>query len=374
MERLSALIGSIYDASLDPTKWIDVLDRVARLVGGSAASLYSRDIVRKTGNVAYLFGLDPRYQQLFLDKYIKLDPTATGYFLADIEEPVSSAVVMDYDEFLESRFYKEWAEPQGLVDSVHALLERSIATAAALVVFRHKRDGLVDEETRRRMRLIVPHVRRAALIGKVMELKTAEAATFADTLDGISASMLLVDATGHLVHANLAGHAMLAKSDVLRAAGGRLVADDPQTDQTLADIFATAGNGDAAIGVKGVALPLHSRDGERYVAHVLPLTSGARRRAGAKYRAAAALFVHKAALDQLSPPEAIAKAFKLTPTELRVLLAIVEVGGVPEVAEALGIAETTVKTHLGRLYAKTGGGRQADLVKIVAGFSSPLVG
>lgn len=69
--------------------------------------------------------------------------------------------------------------------------------------------------------------------------------------------------------------------------------------------------------------------------------TSARRRAGASY-AAAALFVHKAALDIPSPPEAIAKAFKLTPTELRVLLAIVEVGGVPEVAETLGIAETVV--------------------------------
>lgn len=54
------------------------------------------------------------------------------------------------------------------------------------------------------------------------------------------------------------------------------------------------------------------------------------------------------------------------------LLAIVEVGGVPEVAAMLGVAETTVKTHLGRLFVKTGTGRQADLVKIVAGFATPL--
>jgi DNA-binding NarL/FixJ family response regulator len=88
----------------------------------------------------------------------------------------------------------------------------------------------------------------------------------------------------------------------------------------------------------------------------------------------AALFVRKAAFDTLSPPEAMAKAYKFTPMELRVLLAIVEVGGVPEVAEALGVAETTVKTHLARLCQKTGAGRQADLVKRVAGFSNPLQG
>jgi len=39
---------------------------------------------------------------------------------------------------------------------------------------------------------------------------------------------------------------------------------------------------------------------------------------------------------------------------------------------SLGVAETTVKKHLGRLFEKTRVSRQADLVKIVAGFSTPL--
>jgi DNA-binding CsgD family transcriptional regulator len=164
---------------------------------------------------------------------------------------------------------------------------------------------------------------------------------------------------------------MLKEASVLHAAGRRLMANDPQTDQTLADIFATAG--DEAIRIKGIVVSLTARDGEQYAAHVLPLISATRKRAGASYAAVAALFVHKTALNTPLPPEAIAKAYKLTPTELRVLLAIVEVGGVPEVSKALGIAETTVKTHLGRLYQKTGLGRQADLVKLVAGFCSQFL-
>ena len=92
------------------------------------------------------------------------------------------------------------------------------------------------------------------------------------------------------------------------------------------------------------------------------------------YAAAAVLFVQKAALATHSPPEVIAKTYRLTAMELRVLLAIVEIGGVPEVADTLGIGEGTVKTHLKRLYEKTGARRQADLVKIFAGFASPLLG
>jgi DNA-binding CsgD family transcriptional regulator len=68
----------------------------------------------------------------------------------------------------------------------------------------------------------------------------------------------------------------------------------------------------------------------------------------------------------------VRQTYKLTPAELRVLLGIVEVGGVPDVAASLGVAETTIKTHLGRVFEKTGTSRQADLVKLVAGFSSPL--
>jgi DNA-binding CsgD family transcriptional regulator len=86
------------------------------------------------------------------------------------------------------------------------------------------------------------------------------------------------------------------------------------------------------------------------------------------------LFVRKVAIEAPSAPEIIGRSYNLTPTELRVLLAIVEVGGVPEVAVALGLAETTVKTHLGRVFVKTGASRQADLVKIVAGFATPLIG
>jgi hypothetical protein len=134
-ERLSALIGDIYDAALNPTSWIDVLERAARFVGGPAASLYYKDAARRADAVAYQFGLDPRYVQLYLEKYAKLDPTTTGYFFAEIEEPIATADVMSYDEFLETRFYKEWGRPQGLVDTVNAVLERSAMTAACFVVF-----------------------------------------------------------------------------------------------------------------------------------------------------------------------------------------------------------------------------------------------
>jgi DNA-binding CsgD family transcriptional regulator len=372
--RLSALIGDIYDAALEPVRWTGVVEKAGRFVGGSGASIFSRDSVRRTGNAYHSFGVDPQYEQLYFGKYIKFDPLNAAYLTLAVGDVMSNSNVVDRAEFAESRFYQEWARPQGWVDNVFAALERSPTSIAAFVVFCHERDGIADDDTRWRLRLLAPHLRRAVLIGKVIDLKVIEAATFADALDGLSAGMFLVDASARLVHANTAGHAILAAADFLRLTGDRLAAGDPEIDRVLRDVLTAAGNGDAAVGIKGIALPLSARGGERHVAHVLPLTSGARRSAGVATSAAAALFVHKAALDIPSPPEAIARAYKLTPTELRVLLAIVEIGGAPEVAEALGIGDATVRTHLGRLFEKTGAKRQVDLVKLVAGFSSPLHG
>lgn len=373
-QTLSDLIGDIYDAAFDQSLWPKILERAAQFVGGVGAALFSKDAAAQLGDVYHDVGIDPYYKQLYFDRYVTLDPATTGQFFAEVEQPFATADLMPYDQFVETRFYREWVRPQGLIDFVSAVLDKSATSVAMFGVFRHERDGVVDDQARRRMRLIVPHIRRAVLIGRMFDLKAAEAATFADTLDGLSAGMCLVDAEGRIVHANVAGHAILAAGDILCVVGGRLVACDAQANGTLEDGFAAAGHGDAALGIKGIAIPLTGKSGERYVGHVLPLTSGARRKAGVAYTAAAALFIRKAALVASSPPEVIGKMFNLTPTELRVLLAVVEVGGVPQVAIALGVADTTVKTHLGRLFEKTGAKRQADLVKLVAGYATPLTG
>jgi DNA-binding CsgD family transcriptional regulator len=205
------------------------------------------------------------------------------------------------------------------------------------------------------------------------DLNSGLAAAMADALDGLSAGMFLVDADGRIVHANAAGHVIVAKGGVLCSASGRLAACEPEIDQALREAFAAAGSAEA-IRIKAISVPLIARDGTRYLAHVLPLAAGARRQAGTTYPAAAAVFVNEAVRDFRSLAEIIAETYKLTPAELRILLAIVEVGGVPEVAEALGIAESTVKTHLGRLFQKTATSRQAGLVGIVTGFANPFVG
>ena len=367
------MVGDIYDASLDPTLWPGVFDKASTFIGGSAAALSSYDIVAKQTHFYFSSGHEPHFLEQYTEKYAKINPVFPTVVFHDVERPLAIPDCLPQEEFCRSQFVREWVAPQGYVDTMFANLEKSPTGCALFTVMRHMRDGFADDAVRHRFGLVVPHVRRALLIGKVIELHKIEAAALADSLDTLASAMFIVDATGRIVHANASGFTMISEAKVVNAPNGRLRSIDPSADQSFQEIFPAAEAGDAALGRKGIAIPLRAGDGERHVAHVLPLTSGARRRAGVSYAAAAAVFVRKAGLDLPTPPEVLAREFALTPAELRVLFAIIQIGGAPEVASVLGIAEPTVKTHLKRLFEKTGTHRQADLVKLVAGFSNPLL-
>jgi len=371
-EHVSRLIGDIYDAALDPALWPSVLESTCQFVNAVAALVLSVNLVDRRGEFYFSWGDDPHYTELYFKEYGKINPLVPQVMQLPVGEVYCASTLMPYEQLKASRFFREWAEPQGYADFVATILEKSILSTATVSVSRDRRNGLADDETRRRMGLLAPHFLRAVAIGKVIDLHRVEAATFADTLDGLAAGMFLVDDAGRIIHSNASGQALLADGGMLRNANGILRALEPQANKALQDVCQAAGSGDTAVGISGIAVPLTGRDGERFVAHALPLTAGARRRTGVAYSAAAALFVHRAAPEAPGPFEVVAQHFSLTPTELRVLFALVEIGGVPESAKVLGIAETTVKTHLRRLFQKTGAKRQADLVKIVAGFASPL--
>jgi hypothetical protein len=216
--QLLNLIGSIYDALLEPALSAGVLEKTASFVGGSAATIFWQDGIRKEGNAYYNFGTDGRYERLYFEKYIKFDPLSAAYFMLDVGEVTSNSMLVPPAEFFETRFYREWVRPQGWIDNVFAILEKSKTSIVVFAAFRHERDGLADDNSRSRLRLITPHLRRAALIGKVIDLKAVEATTFADMLDGLSAGIFLVDGAGRIVHANGAGRVFLAAGDILRLA------------------------------------------------------------------------------------------------------------------------------------------------------------
>jgi hypothetical protein len=310
--QVSQLIGDIYDAALDRSLWPRLLQETCGYVNGASALLGADDSIQRRVRFFFEWGVDPHYLRLH-DEYSRLNPmTVPTILYAKVGSVLASSDLVPYDELVASRFFREFVAPQGIVDAISVTLDKSSTSYAAVVLQRHARQGRVDAEMRRRVGLLAPHFCRAFAIGKVVDLHKVEAAALADTLDSLAAGMFIVDADARIVHANACGRAMMSAGEVLTGKGGRLSPIDPQADQTLGEIFAAADTGDEAVGMKGIAVPLHAAGAERWVAHVLPLTSGIRKQAGIFYSAVAAVFVRKAALDLSSPLETLADRWCLS--------------------------------------------------------------
>lgn len=368
----SALLASVYDAALDKTLWSPAIERSASFLRCMGGMIGAYDVLQKGADVRAAWG----YEQQFLDSfdhYTAINPTLRPSFRMKVGEVMSIGDLVSMHEFRKSAIHREWAAPQGIVDVVQTHLEKTPLALAALAFSRHKRHGLVDDETRRRMALIAPHFRRALLIGKVVDLARIETAAFANAIDGLAAAVFLVDATGRLLHSNAAAEAILASGDPLRTVDGILTANTPAVDRRLAVSFAAAAEGDTAVEAHGIAVPMASASGERFTAHVLPMISGRRRDAGVAHAAVAALFARKIERDFPSAVRSMAEIYRLTSSEVRVLHVVLEVGGIAPAALMLRLSENTVKTHLQRIFRKTGARNQVDLVKLAAGLSSPII-
>ena len=86
-QKLSDLIGDVYDTVLDQSLWEGVIERAAHFVRGTGAALFSKNVANQEGSVQYVIGIDPRYTQLYFEKYVTLDPATGGHFLAEVEQP-----------------------------------------------------------------------------------------------------------------------------------------------------------------------------------------------------------------------------------------------------------------------------------------------
>lgn len=365
--ELSAVIGEIYDAAIDPALWEYTLGRICGYVGGYSAALFWHDTATRNAQALYLFNDDPHYTKLYFEKYVTMDPffPATSFFEAGVVH--SSNDVVPQAELEQTRFYKEWIKPQGIIGAIAVNLENGVTRSSFIAIRATANHGMLDDAARQRLAAVVPHLQRAVAIGRLFDRSKAAEVALTETLDHIEACVFLVGVHGRIVFANAPARAMLDEGRILREERQSLAAVIPETNRMLRDIFAAAEKGDASVGSRGVAIPLSASPLDRWFAHVLPMTSGHRQQAGETHSAVAAVFVRKTSLENPTPLEAIAKLYRLTASEIRVLDAVLKVGSIKAMAEMLGISQATVKTHLHNVFGKTKTARQSDLVKLVAG-------
>jgi DNA-binding CsgD family transcriptional regulator len=362
--ELSTVIADIYDAAMESALWQQALASICAYVGGHSGVLYWHDAATLRSEALHLFNEDPHYTRLYFEKYLPMNPMFPAATFIDEGVVVATEDIVPRSEFNETRFYKEWVQPQGMADALSVNLEKGVTRTSLINI---RTEIVPDEDMRARMALLVPHLQRAVTIGRLFDQHQANEQAFTSTLDHVEAAVFLVGADGAIAFANAPAGKMLNEAVLFRKDGQALRAVAAETDRTLREIFASAANGDASVGVRGVAVPLTNSTDERWFAHVLPLTSGRRQRAGQTAHAVAAVFIRNTAPNAPPPLEAIAKLYRLTAGEVRILDAMLKMDSVKAMARVLGISEGTVRTHLHNLFRKTGTRGQTDLVKLVAG-------
>ena len=192
------------------------LEQVAGFVGGSAVTILSRDAARLSIEIHQHYGTEPRFRELYRDRYVELDPLLDRHMDLPVEQTIGVADVMPYSDFVATSFYREWVEPQGAVDLATVTLERSNARTTILQVMRGRSRGTVDDAMRERMRLLAPHIQRSRIMGRQIRARSHTVADLAQVLDALSTAICLFDADGRVVHANVSCRQMLADGDLLR--------------------------------------------------------------------------------------------------------------------------------------------------------------
>ena len=115
----------------------------------------------------------------------------------------------------------------------------------------------------------------------------------------------------------------------------------------------------------GIGVPAPQSDGDPAYIHVLPPMTGDTRSRLAP-RASAALFITAEDGGARPPAEAIAAVYELSPAEIRILQRLLAGRAPGEIADDLGLAVHTVRSHLANIYAKTGTARQSDVIRLAA--------
>lgn len=150
---------------------------------------------------------------------------------------------------------------------------------------------------------------------------------------------------------------------VARERGERLTLADAAADALFAEALARPLAPSAADPVR--LIPIRGR-AERppMIVHVVPL----RGTAYEIFTGAAGILIVTPLKPQAAPDAAVLQGlFDLTPAEARVARGIGEGLTVEAIAEAFGLSRETIRSQLKAVLGKTGAGRQADLVGMLAG-------
>jgi DNA-binding CsgD family transcriptional regulator/PAS domain-containing protein len=375
LEELSRTISQIYDCALDPSLWPATLDHLNQFFGSSFAAVFLAQNEPFTPLAYFHSTWDEIELQRLVYEFAPHIPGVLDTMTGAIGIPVSLLARLDQNgvsEHLQSRFYREWVKPQGLGDAVITKFCQTRNRSGTFQLIGARDWELEMSEIARLVELLLPHLRRAVLISDLLEQNCLKLESLQSTINLMASPIILTRSDRVVCYANTAAARFLESGEALRELNGRLTIADINTRRAFEEALLAASRGDQGIGAQGIGIPLFSDQGYPAVCYMLPINQSKARSANGE--ASIALFVSTLAHAAPAPAAIVATIFGLTSAEARVACELQSREALGAAADRLGISANTVKTHLKRIYEKTGTSRRSELHELIYGLSPATVG
>ncbi|MCA0922049.1 helix-turn-helix transcriptional regulator [Pseudooceanicola nanhaiensis] len=359
------MIDEIYAAAAGQWDWQDVLVRLSDLCGVENAAMVVVD-----PETAFSSVLTPRadpevvraYEQ---DGWWMRDPTVPATSGAPVGK-ITSLKDTGREAFLSSTFHNEFWATSGLgAERLASNLLRQGAGFASIVLQAGQRTDEIDDEAAARFAVVLPHLVRAVEIEQRMRRLSMQTLLLGVGAGRPDAVTLAVDIRARPITdlGQPLDEAHLPRG--MRLHAGRLVlpttALTGQLDQLIAGCAALG----PAARPRGGEISFDPDGRGQVVVEALPCPDPTQ--TAALLRPVAALLVvtdHGARQEALK--RRMQEEFRLTPAESTLCLEILRGDGRDAAAARLGISVSTARTHLSRIFEKTGTNRQAELVRLFA--------
>jgi DNA-binding CsgD family transcriptional regulator len=372
--EFSSVIGAIYDCALDPGRWPNAIREVCEATSSLAGVIGVSDLTTGASRLQQHWNFDTAW----LDRMVHHGPEIAAMLASvpnlhtrALDDPVVARRDFNPEVWQTSSYYREWLQPQGIIDAINLTVLRQRNQIGSFALSRHESAGAIGEDDIAIVRLLAPHIRRAIAVSNVLGMQAMATGAFEASLDLLAIGVVVVDARAMIIHANLAARLMLSAGTPIRSDRGELRTCLPETSAAVRRAIAEALGAEPMNGAAGVGIPVPQASGNPALIHILPLRHGNLRDKIALH-AAAALFITTASEGEAQPAQAVAAVFELSPAESRVLDRLIAGRTPAEIAQDIGSALPTVRTHLSNIFAKTGTTRQVDLVRLAASLVAPV--
>ena len=361
--RIGPVMDAIYASAVTPDRQPALLAELAGLFRCHFADSFARTAgFTQYRGIAH--GLDRAdYEDEFLGSWVKRNVWGARRPVQRAGDVVTTREMVPREEFVRSAMYNEYLAPRGLHEGLRLDVWAGEGWIEDVSLLRSWSAGPCTTAETELARGLLPHLQRAAAVARRLREATDLARAGAVALDALQAAVLLLDEAGRLVHANVAGAALLARRDGLTAHPAGLAAASPALTAALRAMALQAAGAEGRRALAGT-LRLPRPSGKPALALVaLPLRGETEWRLSR--RPAALVFVTDPDARANLRVDQITQLFGLTAAEAALAADLVAGREVRDIAERTGRSVHTLRTHLARLLAKTETTRQTDLVRLL---------